>query len=156
MKELALHEKTWLACAIDAEGTISLYVQSNDRTITPYIGIYNTHPDFCQRAWQLTLLGHVRVANRPTGNKPVFVWEIRKQSEVLELIETVEPYLIIKREQARIVKRYIELRKTHRSENGGFTKKERYHSDEERILVNQIRKLGSKGGFTNHTLGVKT
>lgn len=160
MRELALHEKTWLAAAIDGEGSVQLNLQNHNargyRTsqIVPKIRIDNTNPEFCKRAYEITGLGKFRIKDKRRGwqtldskTKVLFTWENRRQNDVKEILIAILPFLIIKKERARVVIDYIELRQKNRSSGARMRLGERTHSPEELKMVATMKKLNEKGVY---------
>lgn len=88
---MQLHELTWLAAAIDGEG--SIYYRK--------ISIYNTNHDFCKKAQEITGLGYVHCdgLNR-ISRRPLYVWSVYGRKEICDLLNLLIPFLIIKKEKA--------------------------------------------------------
>jgi len=159
MKELALHEKTWLAAAIDGEGCLSLTFQNHvsatkrrSSQIIPHIRIDNTNPEFCKRAYEITGIGHFRIKDKRRGwqtldskHKVLFTWEDRRQNDITDVLTQILPFLIIKRERAQILINYIELRRKNRASGARMRLGERTHTSEELDMVATMKQLNTKG-----------
>lgn len=108
---------------IDGEGTITLTAQLFKQrrakhekvykypalTITPKIIISNTNKDLIERVNTILGGGRIQMQKR-RGRKPRYDVIIYRIEGVLSILKEVEPYLIVKKKQAEIVKRYCELR----------------------------------------------
>ena len=102
LDELTELEKVWLACALDTEGHISLF-KTHPRGkpyLTARIGIANTNLNFLQRICWLAG-GNIRYKDE--AKFICLQWQLYGQKRVLEFLECVFPYLIIKRERAKVV-----------------------------------------------------
>jgi len=109
-------EKAWLACAIDAEGSILFtgYTKPNAKTGRVQRGsqirvyLCNTCFEFTQRFSALT--GTKILARQPHGfgKKTQYEITVVAKSQVKELLTTILPYLIVKRAKAEAVLAYIE------------------------------------------------
>lgn len=134
----------YLAGIVDGEGTISIHkcrptgrggqfryqptmsIAGTDSRLTEYLGA----------TLDATQNSHIRRRERPE-HKPQFVtgWYGYRCYPIIKL---VEPHLLIKREQAQIVMRYIESRAQMPGYNHPYT-------DEQHELYERIRQLNLRG-----------
>lgn len=129
--KLTIEEATWLACAIDGEGCISLLsAKRRDKTqvvMSPIVSVANCHRGFVTRAYKLMrwACGTGHIAKGHAGaNHPVLKAEIGGQKSCKLLLTQVLPWLIIKAKRAEALLKWIEDRKLlrkHRPKMGGGT-----------------------------------
>ena len=114
---------SYIAGFIDGEGTISIRRQQGYKTkdgsfcfkLKPYIVITNT--DVKAISWireQLNRVGiHSGLSKRqpPTG-KICYMLYVQKFSQIIEFLDLIQPFLIIKQENARVIRAFIALRQT--------------------------------------------
>jgi len=110
-------EKAWLACAIDAEGSIifSSYTQPNVKTgriqggFQTRVYLCNTCIEFVQHF--ATLTGSKILVRHPhakrLSKKDLYEINIITKKTVMELLTAVRPYLIVKRAKADALLAYI-------------------------------------------------
>lgn len=134
----------YLAGIVDGEGTISIHrVHPTGRDgqfrYQPIMSIAGTDirlSEYLNATLDATQNSHIRRRNRPE-HKPQMVtgWYGYRCYPIIKL---VEPHLLIKREQAQIVMRYIESR----AEMPGY---QLPYTDEQHELYGRIRQLNLKG-----------
>ncbi len=109
VSEIRLDEAAWLACAVDGEGWIGLY--TNRKWPVVEVGVTNTSVPFLQCAATL-MGGRIRGMHCSTGigRKAMFRVSVKGHLHVLSVLKTILPYLIIKKEKALEVVRFIENR----------------------------------------------
>ena len=129
--EMSELEKVWLACAIDAEGVIS--IKRVGKQYTSYINVSNNDVRFVEKPHHITGKGHV-VVNKKQGktknNREFnfnFVWQVTKASDCYEILNQIYPYLLIKKDRAERVLLYLKFRR----QKGKGT----HYGIEEHILV---------------------
>ena len=118
-KDLAI---AWLAGMIDADGCISFHRNANNRrTVTtsyrvPYIAITTTCGETIKYITDLYeelgvpyYLKHKNNTN-PTTNKPIWVITTQGLKRSKRILPLVEPYLVTKKKEARLVLEFIEIR----------------------------------------------
>ena len=111
--QLSEVEAVWLACAIDGEGTIGVYRQKRkdgraQYKYNPIIHLYNTNFDFIAHAKRLVGgCGYVCTDKHPNnrGYKTLYTLRLSNRA-VAVVIEQLTPHLIIKKQQAEVVKRF--------------------------------------------------
>lgn len=137
-------QKGYLAGIVDGEGTISIHrVHPTGRDgqfrYQPIMSIAGTDirlAEYLNVTLDATQNSHIRRRNRPQ-HKPQMVtgWYGYRCYPIIKL---VEPHLLIKREQAQIVMRYIESR----AQMPGY---QLPYTDEQHELYERIRQLNLKG-----------
>ena len=111
--------RAWLAAIVDAEGTIGIRRsrrEKNHDVFAAYITISNTNKELIKKCLKITGLGTIKDSSAGT-NFPVYRWEVTHQ-KAISVIAEIYPYLIAKKEQAKVA---IALQKTnkHRGNNKG-------------------------------------
>ena len=110
MKEINELEKVWLACAIDTEGYIGL--RPHHKGYRVLIQVTNTSAQFMDRLWRMTEVGKLYTRlPRKQERKIIYVWQIHKLDDCLQILKSIQPYLIIKQEQATNMLLYLKFRK---------------------------------------------
>lgn len=107
-------EKTWLACAIDGEGSIQLRFESRKGRSRPTprveLSIVNTDRRFSEHARSLAG-GYIRVNNQPSverrGRRPIYEWRLSGHLRVGLILTAIRPFLVIKGEKADSVLDFI-------------------------------------------------
>jgi hypothetical protein len=95
LAQLTREDCSWLACAIDSEGTVYQHTKGH-----PHIVIYNKNRDYVEHFVALTTT-NLR-EHHGNGLKPslLFTARVSRSDILLELIPLILPYLIIKKERA--------------------------------------------------------
>ena len=104
--------KSWLACAIDAEGGIYLYHRKKKNGTydgwSNHIEITNTNTDFLEHAQ--TLMGG-NIGNQMHKNdkkrKPCFKLRLCSQQEIQNILEQIIPFMIIKKSKAEVMLNFL-------------------------------------------------
>jgi hypothetical protein len=141
-----IHVLSYAAGIIDGEGSIKIWVSKIDpkRRGQFNLRVNLTSTDKCLVDWFLEKFGgnsytmdspsRIKFSNRKIG----YVWECSRP-KILEFLEGIYPYLIIKKQHCKIA---IEFRKT-------FQRRQRYLSEEMKQLrlkiYDQISHLNSRG-----------
>ena len=109
-KNLTDIEAAWLACAVDGEGWIGLY--TNRLWPVVEVGVCNSERNFVENA-QMLMGGSVQVkGNRGLihgykSKKLMTRVVVKGHKHVLHILESILPYLIIKKEKAQKVINFI-------------------------------------------------
>jgi len=110
MKELTEPEKAWLACAIDGEGSIIFNPDKRDKRnhLTRVIVVYNTDKAFIEHFAILVdakIYVHdpKKIGKAHIGSKLRYEVYVSGKNRILELLEQIKGYLIIKKEKAQQV-----------------------------------------------------
>lgn len=107
-------EKAYLAGFIDGEGTLTIQInwKSPRKTISPYFIICNTNKetiDFVKEKFQFDNFFN-KVTNKKRGfNQPIYTYRTSSRSRVKTIIENIFPYLIAKKEQARLLLKLFKI-----------------------------------------------
>lgn len=112
---LEAHEASWLAALIDGEGTLGIYKQSRpeNRSGWKYRGVVqicNTHLGLLQHVSGL-LPGWLTVKDRRPGEpqyKILYSFMVSAK-HIVDLLDAVSPFLIVKKKQAGILKQFCTL-----------------------------------------------
>jgi len=107
MENLNETEKAWLACALDGEGNLHLSHRKKKNGTwdgwTVHLIVSNTNMDFLKYAQRL-ISGKIRRIHRKDGKrKPIYELRNIRKNEILEILLTIQPYLIIKNKKAQEV-----------------------------------------------------
>lgn len=134
-------ELAYLAGIIDGEGSFhaGLAWSSGRPNIGCTLNISNTSPEL--KLWLKERLNSAKFRVSFSSNLPCYRCDIRPPY-LQKLIETVLPYLVIKKNQAKSMLHYLRLRERHRRDSV---------SKEEILLIREIRKLNF-----HHKEGSKT
>jgi len=122
-------QKGHLAALIDGEGTVSLTFNSKRGQIIPIITVTNKDRKLLEFARNCINDGYI--ANDRRGG--VLRWTLLGIRKVYPLLKQIEPYLIVKRERARLVLKWCESRMAKPYPCAPYTK-------EEWEIYDQIRK----------------
>ncbi len=136
-KEVSPEDAKWLAAAIDTDGSISLW-KLNHRWCSPRIEFSNTHPapvDCCRR---MTGLGSVcdDSGRTKTRKRLRYRWTVHNNRDILSVLETVLPYLLVKKRRAQLLYAFCIIRQL---------RSRRAYTDIEWELVDRIIKLNRTG-----------
>jgi len=106
----------YLAGIIDGEGFITL-TKSPDRQMQPRVGISNTDLDLMNTIadW----VGDANILRESKGSnrqKDAFRIQWQGRAKILEILEFIEPYLIVKKAHAQLVIAWIKFRMNGYSE----------------------------------------
>lgn len=106
-------DATWLACAIDGEGTIGIYRERRPKNRSGYryyaiVQVFNSNRDFVDKAVGLMGGSLQAKGEAKRGNKEVFVASTTRR-KVPPVLEAVLPYLVIKQKQAELALRFSAL-----------------------------------------------
>jgi hypothetical protein len=106
---MKIEDKAWLACAIDGEGTITVYLGG---ALVIRVSVWNTNYDFVEKAQTLAHVGCIRFRKRGERWKKCYEWSTGSLDEVIHVLTEVFPYLIIKKDLAKLV---LELALYHKA-----------------------------------------
>ncbi len=101
----SVSKKTWLACAIDGEGSIALIPKKRRHSweIPAWIfllRICNTEKRFCVKALESCGVGTVTCANKRRAKwKAVYEWRTTDSRKIRRILTAIIPYLTIPRKQ---------------------------------------------------------
>ena len=107
-------ELAWMACALDGEGNITLYPQTQNgySTYRPVLQVINTNRDFVAHAARICIdMGATFVKiYRRSAQEPyqqVYQLQLRGQSAVRLVLTKLLPWLIIKQDFAKALVEYL-------------------------------------------------
>jgi len=138
-KRFTEFEKGWLAALIDGEGSLGLLISKPNKyhetdLMIPRIDISNTCKALIDKVCEVTGIFQIYKGNRGNSCKPVWVWRCSSVLGILNILNAVKPYLIVKRKQAELLIEFCNLR----------LKNEKY-TEREYEIVKLLKKLNEKG-----------
>ena len=147
--ELTPIEATAVAWAIAAEGSIHLSVTTHanpkyhqTKGIQPLIEIANTKYEFL-KILQDYIGGTIVARKMIWPNKPIWQLSISGIKDIYTLLKQIEPYLPIKKEQARLVMELCILRTDKTTKEG--TRKRIPYQDRVWEIVAEMKQLNKRG-----------
>lgn len=128
-------ELAYVAGIIDGEGTITLSRRRKNELPSPYICVSSTNREVLE--WLKTRLGGTICSKKRyrENHKQSYIWYIRLATKCLTLLNEIEPFLIIKKQQALLL---LNNYKNCTPRNGKYSKEV---LAEKLRLVDGIRKL---------------
>ena len=133
-------EAAYFAGIIDGEGTVTVVISDLGRSfpqLRPRLMISST--DYELLEWLVQFGGNVYKSHRKAkkGCKFLWTWTSEKQTEVIRILEQVQPYLILKAEQSILLQEFcigrIEKMKQQRGVPG-YSKREIEIHERMRVL----------------------
>ncbi|OGI78358.1 hypothetical protein A3C57_01540 [Candidatus Nomurabacteria bacterium RIFCSPHIGHO2_02_FULL_33_12] len=115
--KLSLQQRAYLAGFLDADGSIYVQAKKNQTykfgyQIAPYIVFYqSSKSNLFQEVYKLIGFGHVRM--RKDG---VTEYIIGKKEDILNFIDIISPYLILKKKQIMILKQILKQKELVKNE----------------------------------------
>ena len=91
VRQMSEPEKAWLACAIDTDGCIGVGSAATHQLSLTFTSTKSL--EILRYAKKITNVGHFTGPN----------WLVSGRKDILQILQQIEPYLIIKRELARVV-----------------------------------------------------
>jgi hypothetical protein len=125
-----LVDTVWLACAIDGEGGIGIYLGSK-LSLSPVIYVCNDNADFV--GYAKAILESTSKILEPRGTYTV---RLEQKLKIETVLKRVLPYLLVKRTQAQVVIKFIERR---RQNSNAYTVDDWYDYLLLRLLNNRNR-----------------
>ena len=120
MYNLTETEKAYLAGLFDGEGCIGFYEETGKDKHFVMVTISNT--DFRIMKWldEHISFGSINAKHKmPKPNwKQGWTWQIRSREEVQEFLTTIQPYLLIKKEQAALLLSHLDAEQKTLHHNG--------------------------------------
>lgn len=102
-------EKAYLAGIFDGEGCVGYYKRKGNRNKYSYVSmvcITQSNSEFMD--WLQSTIGFGSVTSRAGKKHFEYHWQANKRANVYEFLEALEPYLIIKQAQARILLAHLQ------------------------------------------------
>jgi len=97
----------WLAALIDCEGCLGTYFQA-EGYLSRRIEISNSDITLLREVE--VQLGYGRITELQGKNKPCYHWIVSNISEIIKVLDIVEPFLIVKKRQAPILRELCNLK----------------------------------------------
>lgn len=148
-------ELGWLGGIIDGEGSIGINGRENNRiNLVANLQLSNSSPLMIQKVIEIMdKLGvkhyiqthHLSYVN--PNHQDVYKIIIGRQSQLKLFLETIIPYLLVKKPQAELVLRYV-TKRVNKGASRGDSKKFPY-DEEERLIAKQVFDLNRA---SNHRL----
>jgi len=112
--ELTDVKKVWLAAVLDTEGSIFFHKTKRAKYVAycPVVSVCNTDERFIRHCQSLVkpLKFSISIDNRLSQNKDQFLFRSDRVEVVYNFLVAIYPYLIIKKKQAELMMKFIELR----------------------------------------------
>jgi len=150
VKKLDVAKKNYIAGFVDGEGHMSLRKYRDNRLSGPRIYMTNTNKGVLDFLKRIIGVGAIHLNDGKSrllhNSKPVYNYMITDYSNCESLLKKIYPYLIIKKQIAKLMLRYISIRKkrlTRRGKLGRITKVDSLPKEME--IHNQISFLNKRG-----------
>lgn len=115
-------EKAYLAGIFDGEGCVGYYKRIGSRNKYSYVSmVLITQSDFRLMLWLESKIGFGNVTTRAGKKHFEYHWQVNKKSAVVEFLEAIAPYLILKGEQARVLLNHLAKEGTEPYKKGSVT-----------------------------------
>ena len=119
LKSLSSTQKSYLAGFLDGDGSIYVRLKPNSTykygfQIAPYIVFFQSKKDKAnfEKICSLCKLGHIR--ERKDG---ILEYIISKKDSIREFLAAVQPYIILKAEQAKLIIKILDLKDQIKNKN---------------------------------------
>ena len=110
MNKLTETQAAYIAGLLDGEGCISYYNVSNGNGYRGYstrikVAMTDANPVY----WLKDILGcgFITVREREAQYRRVFEWQTKSRVDIADVLEAVFPYLIVKKEQAKLLLNFL-------------------------------------------------
>lgn len=106
-------QKAYVAGIIDGEGYVGLLKAKKDKHMRPVISVENASEPLIDYLLKTTRIGakYRKIRKDPNPkHSQIWGWIVRKFSEIRSICEAVSPYLLIKKQNARLLLKLISLR----------------------------------------------
>lgn len=137
-------ERAYLAGLFDGEGCVGYYKRRGNRNKYSYVSmVLITQSDFRLMLWLESKIGFGNITSRAGKKHFEYHWQTNKKSAVVEFLEAIEPYLILKGEQARILLNHLAEEGTEPFHKGSvtseiLTKREYVYGELKRLKVSNM------------------
>jgi hypothetical protein len=121
-QQVRLLDLGWLVCAIEGEGTLTLVLNNRPKRgynywyFVPYCMIANTELPFIEKFMRICKefnIGCYKMAKKPLESRKIcYSVRIAGMKRMENLLNLIEEHLVIKKEQAKIIREFIAYRKT--------------------------------------------
>jgi len=150
IQQLTEAEKGYIAATIDCEGCLRAEELNPDSYVTVGGGlvVVNTNKVLLDRLYSLTGAGsinnHTKRKNR--NHKPTFCWAVRGGKQLTLLLQTVYPYIVIKREQAELLMELCDLK-------AKSTSRRKFYVERQYEILDRLHELNRRGvNYANEEL----
>lgn len=133
-------EWAYLAGLIDGEGSIYIYKGTRKKrwiNIDPMLNITNTNQEIMNWLSKKLPYGNIAYRNRKQENCKICYSFAKCGFGILPVLNGILPYLVIKKKQAELVKKFIEIRLDQKWQEP--------YSEELFTIYNEVKKLNQKG-----------
>lgn len=137
----------WLAGIIDGEGCFTLFMKGNRsgsgeriKSVTANVTITNSSATIIDRCSELLNQGGVKyalVCPRATTGRTLRRLSVRNYDAIVRLLDMVDPYLVGKTDQSRLMRDFVERAKTRKL----------LPPDERQRLYDEMRRLNRFGNL---------
>jgi len=147
-------QKAYLAGFIDGEGYVGLTFQIKKETSQnsatpryhPYLIIANNNSPVLFHIKDIIGEGKIYELKRSSRNqKPGFQYKLTKMSTLETLLPAIEPYLIVKKQQAKLLIRYLNTRRSKRITTGTGSRGATSFDRAEEQIHQELLLLNKKG-----------
>jgi len=154
MNILSPTQKAWLAGFIDGEGFIGITFQrkkeNNFQSATPryhpYLIVTNNNKDSILYIQKLVGDGRVyRLTRASLLYSPTFQYKLTKREVLFDLLKKIESFFVVKREQSRLLIKYLNLRRERMIITGGGSRGKTSFSIEEEDIYQKLLSLNKRG-----------
>lgn len=109
MKDLGIAQLAYIAGIVDGEGYIGVQVQ--ERASHARLVVSNTSKHLIFWLGLRTGIGKMRIQPLAPPRRHAYRWLVFRSSDLLDLLVAIEPYLIVKRDQARVAIDFLRSRR---------------------------------------------
>lgn len=147
-------QKAYLAGFIDGEGYIGLTFQRKKETINnaptiryhPFLIIANNNISVLSYVRDIIGDGRIYKLKRSVRNqKPGFQYKLTKMNTLEVLLPAIEPYLVVKQQQAKLLVKYLNIRGSKRITTGAGSRGITSFDREEQQVHRELLLLNKKG-----------
>ncbi len=146
---LSEQDKIWLAAAIDFEGSLSIAINRGGRKrYATIVEINNTNKPLVEEFKSKCRVNNKIAKTKRDGNrKDVYQLVISNKSFVFAFLKEIMPYLISKKQQAKLIMEFIEIHSIHLVNHKKiyYTRKLFKLTERQKEIVNKIRQLNKRG-----------
>jgi len=122
MINLTETEKAYLAGIFDGEGCVGYYKRIGSRRKYSYVSmVLISQSDFRLMLWLESKLGFGNITSRAGKKHFEYHWQTNKKQNVVDFLEAIEPYLVLKGEQARVLLKHLATEGTEPFRKGSVT-----------------------------------
>jgi hypothetical protein len=104
--------RTWLACAIDSEG--SIYIRRSNNTMMPCVRLVNSNKQFIEKARAIIGSGchfyTVEPSSTNTNTRTLFEIQVFSLKEVKKVLDLILPFLVVKKDRAELCLEFVNAR----------------------------------------------